>query len=147
MTQTPQHDSSPELTAAWLDEAVAASRSLCQRFADDLPDRSALRGLVSFAQTTPSPAEAVLFVRYQATRLPKGKRFLPELATTLEQRYAGDIHQLRRFLGVMVRAGIVQLAMRQPSRTGRDDRRPAPRTAPAGPPDPRRQPRPGRRAP
>jgi hypothetical protein len=131
MTQHPEHDAAPEVTGAWLDEAVAVGRDLCQRFGE-LPDRSALRGLLAFAQTTPSPAEAVLFVRYQATRL-KGKPFLLELATAVEQGYAGDIDQLRRFLGIVVRAGIVQLATRQPSRGSRDQGR--------------QPPRPGRRAP
>jgi len=102
----------PKEQAAWLDRAVEAARALCQEVSSELPDKSALRGLVAFAQTTPSPAEAVLFIRYQSTRAAsvRGGRFLSRLAQELEGRWANDIEEVRRFLGILVRAGIVEKA-------------------------------------
>jgi hypothetical protein len=109
-----------DLSAERLDEAVRTARDLCARFRQverrggqrrvmGLPDKSALQGLLSFAQSTPSTTEAVLFVRYQATRLTRNReeRFLVSLADELEANWSASIEQLRRFLGILVRAGVV----------------------------------------
>ena len=109
-----------DLSAERLDEAVRTARELCANFREidrrgrqprviGLPDKSALQGLLSFAQTTPSTTEAVLFVRYQATRLTRNKeqRFLIGLANELESHWSTRIEELRRFLGILVRAGVV----------------------------------------
>jgi hypothetical protein len=139
----PQHDPPLVETAAWLDRAVATSRDLCARHANNLPEKSALRGLLTFAQSTPSPAETVLFVRYQAARLPaRNRRFLEEVAAELERSYEENMEQVRRFLGVLVRAGIVQHGVRQagrPAATQRDAR-PAAGAAQPGASGGRRQP-------
>src|SRR6266496_6295477 len=124
-----KHDDLPreDLPRERLDQAVRTTRSLCERFrqvdrhrggriipANGVPDRSALRGLLNFAQSTPSTDEAVLFVRYQATRLDQ-REFLTALAEELDAHWAGSIGELRRFLGILVRAGSVAHAAAPPS--------------------------------
>jgi hypothetical protein len=115
-------DTAPaDLPAERLDTAVRTATKLCKDFRRveqrgnqrprvmGLPDKSALQGLLSFAQSTPSTTEAVLFVRYQATRLTRNKeeRFLIRLADELEGNWSTSVEELRRFLGILVRAGVV----------------------------------------
>lgn len=103
-----------------LDQAVRAAQKLCADFLQverqlrdrkilvvGLPERSALRGLLNFAQSTPSTGEATLFVRYQATRLGDASQFLTSLAKELDTNWSGSIVEMRRFLGILVRAGTV----------------------------------------
>ena len=116
-----------EAEAKRLDEAVRRARGLCEQFTNprDIPDNSALRGLLGFATSTPSAAEAVLFVRYQATRANRlgQRRFLEALAEELDARWAGSAEELRRFLGILVRAGIVRRAALQAQRRSQERQR------------------------
>jgi hypothetical protein len=124
-----------DLPAERLDKAVGAARKLCTEFrwverrgrwVNGLPERSALRGLLNFAQSTPSTAEAILFVRYQASRLDPAREFLTGLADELETNWSASIDELRRFLGILVRAGSVahsSAPVPPPSRGGREQPR------------------------
>ncbi len=105
------------------DRAGRAARKRCGQDGR-LPDKSTMRGLLGFAQSTPSPEEAVLFIRYQATRQPgKGLsgdqgRFLGEVADEIGHNWSTDIDDTRRFLGILVRAAIVADEENQQRRRG-----------------------------
>lgn len=105
-----------------VDAMVRAARDLCRRAGEsgDLPERATLQTLLRFAQGTDSVEEAILFVQYQASRdtFRRSRRFLAELAAVLAKDYASDIGVVRRFLGLVVRAGEVE------RKRGRGARRP-----------------------
>lgn len=101
-------------SVAEVDAMVRAAVGLCKRAEENLPERSTLQTLLRFAQGTDSVQEALLFMRYQASRETHKKYagFLEELASVVEKDYAGNIDATRRFLGILVRAGTVELARR-----------------------------------
>jgi hypothetical protein len=103
-------------------EQIREIRELCRRHRAILPERSQLQLLLRFAQSTESPEELVLFVQYQASRdqLRRSKPFLDELTELLGRRFAADIAGARRYLGWVVRAGVVERGTVSPE--GRDRR-------------------------
>lgn len=103
------------MTASEMDELVRGVRSLCEENRDSLPDRSALQTLLRFADSTPSVEETVLFIEYQASRdqFRKHRAFLTAVADEIRKRYLGDVEGARRFLGLLVRAGYVEIERRR----------------------------------
>jgi hypothetical protein len=107
-----------------LDELVREARRLCQQDRD-LPDRSGLQTLLRFAQSTDSVEETLLFIEYQASRdqFKKSKEFLEDLAGVLRSRFPGDPEGTQRFLGLVVRAGYVELRKKSQASGGRRGQR------------------------
>jgi hypothetical protein len=103
-------------------EQIREIRELCRRHRAILPERSQLQLLLRFAQSTESLEELVLFVQYQGSRdqLRRSRPFLDELTELLGRRFAADIAGARRYLGWVVRAGVVERGTVSPE--GRDRR-------------------------
>lgn len=117
------HDPSAAPPNVELDELVREARNLCQD--RPLPDRSGLQTLLRFAQSTDSLEETLLFIEYQASRdqFKKSKEFFEDLAGFLRSRFPGDPDGVKRFLGLVVRAGYVELRKRSPNSGGRRGQR------------------------
>lgn len=92
---------------AWTERAVQTARQVCAQ--DRIPERAALQNLLRFAQAHDTIAEIELFIRYQGARAGAGQRdFFTSLAKHVVDLCDGDPERARRFLGYVVRAGVIQ---------------------------------------
>ncbi|WP_208029756.1 hypothetical protein [Rhabdothermincola sediminis] len=96
------------LDAQTVDGLVKQARSLVGEV-EQLPDRSAVQTLANFSQSTTSFAELCLFVDYQGAKAPQQQRpFFRKVSSVLQSDDIGDLDRARRFLGLLVRAAVVQ---------------------------------------